>query len=126
MSSDPSREVSSLLVTLRRIAFQAIDKRCFGGSENKPIMSRLLQSDEELLTAGHRFLVYVFPSLEPSLKRELTAQRMVSAAFAPDTDVRVGGDPLAEVEYPEVLENLLDNSLVHEFDPIVVGGLQRC
>jgi hypothetical protein len=28
-----SREVSSLLVTLGRIAFQAIDKRCFGGSE---------------------------------------------------------------------------------------------
>jgi hypothetical protein len=37
------------------------------------------------------------PALELGLESELTAERMVSAPHAPDGDVRIGGDVLAEV-----------------------------
>ena len=83
------RILSILLMTLRRIAFKPIDKPGLGRAEEEPVMSGLLQSDEELLTAVSPFLVDLVAALEFGLERELAAQRMVSAAFAPDADVRV-------------------------------------
>ena len=68
-----------------------------------------MQRDEELLTAVDRLLVDFGPALEFGLKRKLAAQRAVSAAFAPDAYVRVGGDTLAEVQHPKVLKHLLDD-----------------
>src|SRR6266536_2584149 len=111
-------------MALGRIAFEPVDETGLGSAEGEPVGSRLLQRDEELPTAVHRLLVEFVPPLELGLERELAAQRMVSAPLAPDGDVRFGGDPLAEIQYPQVLKHLLDDSLVHQFDPTSVGDLQ--
>ena len=66
--------------------------------------------------------VDVVPALEFGLECKLAAQRVVSAALAPDADVRVGGHPLAKVKHSEVLKHFLDDRLVHQFDPIGVGS----
>ena len=113
-----------LLMTLGRVAFKPIDEPGLGRAEEQPVMTGLLQRDKELLTTVYCLLVDFVPALEFGLERKLAAQRVVSAALAPDADVRVGGDPLAKIQHPEVLKHFLDDGLVHQFDPIGVGGLQ--
>src|SRR5262244_875417 len=49
---------------------------------------------------------------------------MVGASFTPDGDIRFRGVPVAEVQYPEVLEYFLDDGLIYQFDPVGVGCLQ--
>ena len=46
-------------------------------------------------------------TLELGLECELATQGMVSAPLTPDGDVRRGSDPLAKVENPKVLKDLL-------------------
>src|SRR5580704_6272168 len=111
-------------MALRWIALEPVDKPGFGGAEEQPVVTGLLQRDEELLTAVQRFVVDIIPALEFGLKRELATQRMVCASLAPDADIRVRGNAPAEIQNPEVLKHLLDDSLVHQFDPVGVGGLQ--
>jgi len=117
------REIGLSFMTLGRIALKLIDEPGLGRAEEQPVMTGLLQRDEELLTAVYRLLVDFVPALEFGLERELAAQRVVSAAFAPDADVRVGGDTLAKIQHAEVLKHLLDDGLVHQIDPIAVGSL---
>src|SRR6516165_5312342 len=112
-------------MTLGWIAFKPIDKPSLGRAEEQPVSTRLLQRDKELLTTVNCFLMDVVPAIEFGLERKLAAQRMVGAALAPDADVRGGSYRLAKIQNPEVLKHLLDDCLVHQFDPIGVGGLQR-
>ena len=118
------RILSILLMTLGRIALESINQPGLGRAEEEPVISGLLQGDKEPLTAVDHLVVDIVATLEFGLERKLAAQRMVSAPLAPDTDVRIRGDALAEVKYTEVLEHLFDDGLIHEFDPIGVGGLQ--
>ena len=111
-------------MTLGRVAFKPIDEPGLGRAEDEPVSTRLLQRDKELLTMLDCLLVDVVPALEFGLERKLAAQRVVSAALTPDADVRVGGDPLAKIQNPEVLKHFLDDGLVHEFDPVGLGALQ--
>src|SRR6516164_898414 len=99
-------------MALGRITLQPINEPGLRGAEKQPVATRLLQRDEELPAAVDGFVVDVVPALEFSLERKLAAQRMVSAPLAPDADVRVRGNPLAEVQDPEVLKHLLDDGLV--------------
>src|SRR6202030_1323477 len=90
----------------------------------QPVTPGLLQRDEELSTAVRSLLVKFVAALELGLESELAAQHVVSAPLAPDSDVRIGGDVLAEVQLPKVLKNFLDYRLVHQFDGVGAGGLQ--
>src|SRR6516162_9527589 len=108
---------------LGRIALEAVYEAGLGGAEGEPVAPGLLQFNKELPTAVHRPFVQFVPALELDLERELTAHRMMGAALAPDGDVRLGGVPLAEVQYPQVLQHLLDYGLVHQFDLVGVGCL---
>src|SRR5262245_56676677 len=54
----------------------------------------------ELLTAVQSLIVEFVAMLELRLECELAAQRMVSAALAPDGDVRTGSNPLAKSKTP--------------------------
>jgi len=85
----------------------------------------LLQGDKELTTTTHRLLVEFVPPLELGLERELPTHRLVSTPLAPNGDVRIGGDPFAEVQYAEVLKHLFDNCLVYQCDPFSFGLLKR-
>ena len=105
-------------MTLGRVAFKPIDEPSFGGAEKQPVSTRLLQRDKELLTTVHCFLVDVVAALEFGLERKLAAQRVVSTALTPDADVRVGGDPLAKIQNPEVLKHFLDDGLVHQLSSV--------
>src|SRR5262245_32742564 len=118
------RHTRVLLVALGWIALEPIDEPGLGSAEGEPIAPGLLQLDEELPTALHRLLVELVPALELGLEGELAAHRMVRAPLAPDGDVRLGGDPPAEVQDPEVLQHLLDDGLVHQCDLVGVGSLQ--
>ena len=110
-------------MSLRRIALKPVDEPGLGGAEGEPVAPGLLQCNEELATAVHRLVVQFVAALELGLEGEFTAHRMVSAALAPDRDVRFGGHSFAKVQYPEVLQHLLDDGLVDQFDPVGVGGL---
>ena len=112
-------------MTLGQVALKPIDEPSLGRAEDEPVVTRLLQVDKELLTTVFCFLVDIVPAIEFGLERKLTAQRIVGAALAPDADVRVGSDPLTKIQNPEVLKHFLDDCLVHQFDPIGVGCLQR-
>jgi hypothetical protein len=92
---------------LGRIALETVDESGLRRAEREPIAPGLLQGDEELSTAVHSLFAEFVPALELCLERELAAQRMVRAPLAPDGDVRIGGDPLAEVQLPKVLKNFL-------------------
>src|SRR5215469_3323231 len=109
---------------LGRIALEAIDEPGLGGAEEEPVAPGLLQFNKELPTAVHRLFVQFVPALELDLERELAAHRMKGAALAPDSDVRLGGVPMPEVQYPEVLEYFFDYGLVHQFDPFALRCLQ--
>src|SRR5215831_10572369 len=98
-------------MTLGRVAFKPIDEPGLGRAEEEPVTPGLLQRDEELLTTVHCFLVDVVAALEFGRERKLAAQRVVRAAFAPDADVRVGGDTLSKIQNPEVLKHFLDDRL---------------
>src|SRR5215470_12867237 len=102
-----------LLMALGRIALEPVDEPGLGRAQGEPVVPGLLQRDEELPTALHRLLVQVVPALELGFERELAAQRMVRAPLAPDGDVRIGHDPIAEVQYSKILKYLLDDDLVH-------------
>src|ERR1700722_3983426 len=121
----PTSVASSLFMALGRIALETVDEPGLGRAEREPLAPGLLQRDEELSTAVHSLLVKLVPALEFGLESELAAERMVSAPLAPDSDVRIGDDVLAEVQLPKVLKNFLNYSLVHQFDGVGVRGLQR-
>ena len=111
-------------MTLGRVAFKPIDEPGLGRAEEQPVSTGLLQRDKELLTTVNCLLMDFIPTFEFGLERKLAAQGVVSAALTPDADIGVGGDPLAKIQNPEVLKHFLDDGLVHQFDPIGVGGLQ--
>src|SRR5215469_11971995 len=96
-------DVRPSLMGLGRIALEPVDEPGLRRAEGEPVMPGLLQCDEELPTAVHRLLVQFVRALELGLERELAAHRTVRAALAPDGDVRLGGDPPAEVQFAEVL-----------------------
>ena len=50
-------------MALRWIALEPVDKPGFGGAEEQPVVTGLLQRDEELLTAVQRFVVDIIPAL---------------------------------------------------------------
>jgi hypothetical protein len=111
-------------MALGRIALKPIDQPGLGRAEEEPIVTGLLQRDEELLTAVYRLVVDIVPALEFGLKRELAAQWMVSAALAPDAYVRVGGDPLAEVQHPQANSTMAPASMPKTISmgPVMAAG----
>src|SRR5215471_3545000 len=110
---------------LGRIAFKPVDEPGLGRAEGEPVAAGLLECNKELSATVHRFFVQFIFALELDLERVLTAHRMVSATLPPDGDIRLRGVPVAEVQYPEVLQYFLDDGLVYQFDPVGVGWLQR-
>src|SRR6516165_9346012 len=111
---------------LGRIAFKPVDEPGLGRAEGEPVAAGLLERNEELPATVHRFFVQFIFAFELDLERVLAAHRMVSASLTPDGDISLGSVPLAEVQYPEVLEYFLDDGLVYQFDPVGVGCLQWC
>src|SRR6516225_5061790 len=97
------------LMGLGWIALEPIDQAGLCRAQRQPITSRLLQRNEELPAAVHRLLVQFVGALELGFECKLAAHRAVSAALAPNGDVRFGGDPPAEVQLTEVLKDLLDD-----------------
>jgi hypothetical protein len=61
------------LMTLWRVALETVDEPGFGRPEGEPVAPGLLQCNEELPTALHRFRVEVVPALELGLESKLAA-----------------------------------------------------
>jgi hypothetical protein len=62
------------------------------------------------------------PAPELGLECELTAEWLVRAALAPDRNIGVGGNPVAKIEGPEVLQDLFDDCAVDQRQ--LVGACQ--
>jgi hypothetical protein len=69
--------------------------------------------------------VQVIAALEPGLEREFGAERLLRVPVPPDRYIRVSSYPLAEIERAQILEHLLHECLVDEFNAIIGGGLHR-
>ena len=91
---------------LGRIAFEPVDEPGLGRAQGEPVVPGLLQGNEELPATVHRLLVQFVGALELGLECKLAAHRTVSAALAPDRNVRLGGDPSAEIQLTKVLKHL--------------------
>jgi len=85
---------------LGRIAFEPVDEPGLGRAEGEPVAPGLLQRNEELPATVHRLVVQFVRALELGLECKLPAHRMVRAPLTPDGNVRLGGDPPAEVQFP--------------------------
>jgi hypothetical protein len=60
-------------MALGRIALEPVDQPGLGGAEEQPVVTGLLQRDEESLAAADRLVVDVVAALELGLKCELAA-----------------------------------------------------
>jgi hypothetical protein len=87
-------------VTLGRIALEPIDEPGLGRAEKEPVITGLLQRDEELLAAVDYFLVDLVPSFEFGLESKLATQWMVRAALPPNADVDSAVIPLPKSRTP--------------------------
>src|SRR5262252_4106670 len=88
------RPLEPLLVSLRGVALEAVDQAGLGSAERQPVVSRLLQGDEELLTPLDGLLVEIVPAFELGLEGKFATQRLVHAALAPQREIAVRGDSL--------------------------------
>jgi hypothetical protein len=78
-----ARATTSLLMGLRRVAFEVVDGTGFGHSEGYPVLRAMLKRDKELLAEVHRLVVEFVSSLELALERELSDERHMVAPLTP-------------------------------------------
>ena len=72
LTAAPLRGRRHLFVTLRRIAFEPINRRGLGGSEGEPILRVLLEQAKELLAVLLGGFVDFVPALELALEGEFS------------------------------------------------------
>src|SRR6478736_1488808 len=94
------------LIRLGRVAEQPIDGARLGGRQRNPVLGRILQRDEERLGLQHRFPRHLRAILEADLECEFADERAMLAPRAPDGDVGLRRDPVAEIEQANVLQHL--------------------
>src|SRR5262245_44084440 len=112
-------------MALRRVSLQVVDDPRLGGPERDPLARGLLERDEERVAALARLLVELPGALEARLEGELADEELVVAALAPEGRVALRDHALAEVELAEVHQDLLDDRLVDEIDPVGPRTLER-
>src|SRR6478736_5822268 len=94
------------LIRLGRVAEQPVDGARLGGRQRNPVLGRILQRDEERLGLQHRFPRHLGAVLEADLECEFADERAMLAPRAPDGDVGLRRDPVAEIEQANVLQHL--------------------
>src|SRR5215510_369761 len=113
------------LVSLGRVALQAIHDAGLGGPERDPVPGHGLQRHEEVLAASLDLGMQLVAAIELGLERVLAHQRLMIAPGAPEGRVGLGLDSLSEIQPAEVEQNLLHDHLVDELEPIGARHLER-
>src|ERR1700738_1914741 len=101
-------------VRLRRVALQAVDRAGLGRGERQPVGGDLLQLQEEALAGLQRLGTDAGGTVEVELIGELADEGMMVAARAPQSEIGGGGRVVAEIEQADVLQQLLDDTLVDQ------------
>src|SRR5688500_5820299 len=99
-----------------RVAAQTVHNSRFCRVERDPFSGREWQGDEERLRPLQRVEGELLAVFELDLKGELADERAVFAAGAPEPDGDLAGDPVAEVQRADVLEDFLDDRSTDERD----------
>src|SRR5262245_46207924 len=107
------------LVRLRRIALQAVYHGSLGHPQIDPVLSELLEPDEEFRASFPRLVVHLLTSPEFDLIGELADERLVLTPGAPKRNIGPGSYSFAEIQQSEVLQHLLDDRLIDQFYPLV-------
>src|SRR5271157_3996819 len=96
-----------------------------GNAQRQPILHVQLQRDVELRRQFLLLFAYVFPAIDLHLESELSDQRLMLAASAPQPDVARANQALSEVELTKRQQHLFDDSFVHQGD-LLVSRLLDC
>src|SRR5271166_742375 len=111
-----SPSLSQLFVRFGWIAQQTVHRRRFGGAQVDVVFGGVLKSDKERLRAAQCVFAEQVPVLELELISELADERPVLAASAPDGNIGLATEAVAEVEQADILQDLLDNGVADEVD----------
>src|SRR6516164_853311 len=112
------------LVGMRRVTLEPVDGPGLGRAHRDPVADVLLEGAKELLASPHRLLVKLLLTLELELEGKFSNQGAMGTWRAPEGDIGLSGDALAEVEDTEILQHLLDDHIVHELDALALGATQ--
>src|SRR5271156_1318526 len=96
------------LMALGLVPLEPIDHARFGHTERKPILYLFLQRYIKLRGKLLLLFGYVLSAIELDLEGELSHERLVLAACAPQRDVAFGNDAFSEVELTKRQEHLLN------------------
>src|SRR5215510_5677750 len=91
-----------------------VDHAGLGRVRLHPLPRRQLKGLEELLRPLLGLVMQLLVALELALKGELTDQRNLWAPVAPDGDVGLGAEPVAEVHLADVGQHLLGGQRAHQ------------
>jgi hypothetical protein len=106
------------------VSVEAVDHARLGYAERQPIPHIQLEGDVEL---GDKFLPlfgYVLFAIELDLEGELSHQRLMLAAGAPQSDVALSNYTFAKVQVTQRQQHLLHDASVHQIDFLVIGFLE--
>src|SRR5215813_8142948 len=96
-------ELSRLFVRLGCVTQETIDGRGLGAVQGNVFLSRELQRNEKRFGASQGIFAELFAVLEAELVSELSDKWAVLTACAPDGNISLTGQTVAEVEYAYVL-----------------------
>src|SRR5208337_2025270 len=108
------------LMALGWVALQTVNHPRLGCAQRDPVLHVLLKRDVELLVKFLGLLLKILFAVELELIGELSHQRHMLAASAPQRHIALAQHAFAEVELTEFQENLLDNPFVHQADLLVI------
>src|SRR6516162_6466811 len=114
------------LMALGCIAFEAVHHPRLGNTQRQPVFHFLLQADVELGRELLLFLCEIFSTWKLHLEGELPHQRLMFTTGAPEADVALSDEALAEIQLTEGKKNLFHDPFIHQGDVLAVGLLYRC
>src|SRR5580692_569856 len=101
-------------MALRLVAFEAVHHARLGYAEREPVLHVLLKGDIELRAELLRLFRYGLFAIEFDLESELSYQRLMLAAGAPQPDIALGKDASTEVQLTKRKQHLLNYAFVHK------------